>query len=239
VTPTWQDAAPETHCRHCGTRVYPTDARCMGCGRKLSSRAAEDADAAQAAVPEEQPPQPGSATEAAATAVGRASAGPAPAAAGATVGALASENTPAVHVDCPRPGCTGRVRVPTKMGGEGTTYCPLCRKAYEYVLGQLVAPPQCETLGRGVLRRWQLRYMPLDPHPQEATVTFMGPSELQVRVGDEFVFMHLREDPEQNVLRNATLGRDFRLQPPPGCFPAVAAVAAACWVVLLVQVMAR
>lgn len=218
MTPNWQDAAPATHCRHCGTRIYPTDARCVGCGRKLSPPAR-----AAAETPPPSAPASPTASEAAVAATGRAaeapaSAPPPPVGAGIFAGLLA------IHFDCVRAGCAGRVRVPTKLGGEGMVYCPLCRKTYLYVLGRVLAPPEHESVGRGALRRWRLRYLPLEPAPQEAAVTFMAPAELQIRVGDEFVFMYLRDDPRQNVLRNVTLDREFRLQAPPGCFPVLAAL---------------
>lgn len=214
MSPSWQDAAPETHCRHCGTRVYPTDAKCMGCGRRITRDGAQPGHASSA---EEGPPPVTSAAAAAVAAVGRAAAPPVSSDTAPQSRTL--EGTPALQVDCVRVGCNGRVRVPTKMGGEGTVYCPLCRKAYKYVLGRVIASPEYESLGKGGLRRWHLRYLPLDPAPEAAAVSFMGPAELQVQKGDEFVFMHLRDDPEQNVLRNVTLGGDYRVQSAPGCFP--------------------
>lgn len=226
MTPSWQDAAPETHCRHCGTRVYPTDATCMGCGRNLTRGGAQPGDASSA---EASPAPVTTASSAAAAAVGRAATAPAPPPPLSAAASSAFEGSPALHVDCVRAGCTGRVRVPTKLGGEGTVYCPLCRRAYLYVLGRLTAPSECERPGRGALCRWQLRYLPFDPVPEAAVVTFLGPAELQVRVGDEFVFMSLRDDPEQNVLRNLTLGGDYRVQTAAGCFPVLAALAAAGW----------
>lgn len=229
MSPSWQDAAPETHCRHCGTRVYPTDAKCMGCGRRLGAPAPPEAPRA--------PITPD--TRAAATAaVGRAAAAPAPPPPPSAAATSAFEGSLALHIECVRAGCTGRVRVPTKLGGEGTVYCPLCRKAYLYVLGRVTARPEYESLGKGGLRRWHLRYLPLDPAPEEAAVTFIGPAEVQVRVGDEFVLMHLRDDPEQNVLRNVTRGGDFRVQSAPGCFPLLAALglAGGCASVLLREV---
>lgn len=235
MSPSWQDAAPETHCRHCGTRVYPTDAKCMGCGRTLARDGAQPDGASPA---EETPPPVTTASSAAAAAVGRAAA--APATPGPEPRPRTLDATPALHVDCPRTGCTGRVRVPTKMGGEGTVYCPLCRKAYEFVLGRLTDPPDHDSLGKSGLRRWHLHYLSLDPSPQEATVTFMGPAELQVQVGDEFVFMHLRDDPEQNVLRNVTQDREFRLQAASGCFPVLAALGLAVALApMLLRVVAR
>lgn len=234
MSPSWQDAAPETHCRHCGTRVYPTDAKCIGCGRKLARNGARPGDASSA---EESPPPVTTASSAVAAAVGRAAA---PATPGPELRPSTLDATPALHMDCPRAGCNGRVRVPTKMGGEGTVYCPLCRKAYKYVLGRVIASPEYESLGKGGLRRWHLRYLSLDPSPQEATVTFMGPAELQVQVGDEFVFMHLRDDPEQNALRNVTQDRDFRLQSAPGCFPVLTVLGLAVAIApMLLRVVAR
>lgn len=218
MTPGRQDAAPETHCRYCGTRIYPTDARCVGCGRKLNPLAR-----AAAETPPPTAPASPTASEAPVAAGDRFAGAPAPApppplGAGVFAGLLA------IHLDCVRAGCTGRVHVPTKLGGEGMVYCPLCRKTYLYVLGRVLSPPEHENVGRGALRRWQLRYLPIDLAPQEAVVTFMAPAELQIRVGDEFVFMHLRDDPRQNVLRNVTLDREFRLQAPPGCFPVLTAL---------------
>lgn len=223
MTPTRQERSPETHCPHCGTRVYPTDAHCIGCGRRVMREARESGDVARAnegASPTDEGARP--ATTAAAD---KAAAAPS-----ASVPAPRSGNrvgTSAVRVECPRAGCSGRIRVPTNTGAEGTLRCPLCRKTHDYVLGRALEVPRHDTSGKGALRWWELRYAPLPAGSREAVLQFMGPAELQVRPGDEFAFVYLRTDPTQNVLRNVTLDREFVVRPAPGCFPVLIAMALA------------
>jgi len=138
-----------------------------------------------------------------------------------------------VVLPCARPGCAGRVRVLTTLGPEGEVHCPLCRRAYFYVLGRLDSTPAGEASPRSGVRSWRLRYLPCAEEPKQTLLTFVGHRDIEVGPGDEFALIQQREDRAQNVFRNVTLGREWVVQPTTGCFPVLGlALLVACWWVL-------
>ncbi|MGC9316914.1 MAG: hypothetical protein ACP5KN_02615 [Armatimonadota bacterium] len=203
--------ADSSRCPRCRAKVYPTDDRCMSCGLKLPAT-----PPAEEQPEEEEPParrEPPDALE------------PTPA-------LLVSEETPALRVDCPRRGCSGIIRVPTTRGSSGRTLCPLCRQRYDYTLGRARLQTHAEVPSRGDVTGWQVRYR---EHGEggEAALSFIGHADIEVRPGEEFVYLQAREEPALNVFRNITRGLHWEVHPSSsGCFPVIAAVLASCCIAL-------